>query len=163
MARNSLHMEGRAIDVRLPGVALAELRDAALSLRAGGVGFYPREQFVHLDTGRVRPGSAADGYRAHSDKTHHARDLASVSCGFDGRMPSSCLSRCAAQARHPSAYQAERKPKETAMKRLLLLLLLPLAAAAYAQPCPDKNIMYWQAFPPGRRNRHLRVATSKWC
>ena len=46
--------EGRAIDVRLPGVALADLRDAALSLRAGGVGYYARENFVHLDTGRVR-------------------------------------------------------------------------------------------------------------
>jgi uncharacterized protein YcbK (DUF882 family) len=54
VARHSLHMEGRAVDVRLPGVPLADLRDAALSLRAGGVGFYPREQFVHLDTGRVR-------------------------------------------------------------------------------------------------------------
>jgi uncharacterized protein YcbK (DUF882 family) len=54
VAKHSLHMEGRAIDVRLPGVPLAELRDAAQSLRAGGVGFYPREQFVHLDTGRVR-------------------------------------------------------------------------------------------------------------
>ena len=54
VARRSLHMDGRAIDVRLPGVALAELRDAALSLRAGGVGFYPREAFVHVDTGRVR-------------------------------------------------------------------------------------------------------------
>jgi uncharacterized protein YcbK (DUF882 family) len=54
VAKHSLHMEGRAIDVRLPGVPLADLRDAALSLRAGGVGFYAREQFVHLDTGRVR-------------------------------------------------------------------------------------------------------------
>jgi len=54
VASHSLHMDGRAIDVRLPGVPLAELRDAALSLRAGGVGFYPREQFVHIDTGRVR-------------------------------------------------------------------------------------------------------------
>jgi uncharacterized protein YcbK (DUF882 family) len=54
VAKHSLHMEGRAVDVRLPGVALADLRDAALSLRGGGVGFYPREQFVHLDTGRVR-------------------------------------------------------------------------------------------------------------
>ena len=54
VAQHSLHMEGKAIDVRLPGVPLAELRDAALSLRAGGVGFYPREQFVHVDTGRVR-------------------------------------------------------------------------------------------------------------
>jgi len=54
VAKHSLHMEGRAIDVRLPGVALSDLRDAALSLRGGGVGFYPREQFVHLDTGRLR-------------------------------------------------------------------------------------------------------------
>lgn len=54
VARHSLHMEGRAIDVRLPGIALADLRDAARSLKAGGVGFYPHEQFVHIDTGRVR-------------------------------------------------------------------------------------------------------------
>lgn len=54
VATKSLHMEGRAIDIRLPGVPLAELHQAALSLNAGGVGFYPRDQFVHLDTGRVR-------------------------------------------------------------------------------------------------------------
>ena len=54
VATRSLHMDGKAIDIRIPGVPLAELRDAALSLRAGGVGFYPREQFVHVDTGRVR-------------------------------------------------------------------------------------------------------------
>ena len=54
VAKQSLHMEGRAVDVRLPGVPLAELRDAALSLRAGGVGYYPDSGFVHLDTGRVR-------------------------------------------------------------------------------------------------------------
>ncbi len=54
VARRSLHMDGRAIDVRLPGVPLADLRDAALSLRSGGVGYYPGSQFVHLDTGRVR-------------------------------------------------------------------------------------------------------------
>ncbi|MDH4288802.1 MAG: DUF882 domain-containing protein [Aquincola sp.] len=54
VARHSLHMEGRALDIRLPGVALDDLRDAAKSLRAGGVGFYAREQFVHVDTGRVR-------------------------------------------------------------------------------------------------------------
>ena len=47
-------MDGRGIDVRLRGVPLAALRDAALALRAGGVGYYPREQFVHVDTGRVR-------------------------------------------------------------------------------------------------------------
>ena len=54
VARRSLHMDGRAIDIRLAGVPLTGLRDAALSLSLGGVGFYPREQFVHLDTGRVR-------------------------------------------------------------------------------------------------------------
>lgn len=54
VAKQSLHMQGRAVDVRLPGVPLAELRDAAIELRAGGVGYYPNEQFVHLDTGRVR-------------------------------------------------------------------------------------------------------------
>lgn len=54
VARASLHMQGRALDVRLRGVPLPELRDAALELRAGGVGFYARDRFVHLDTGRVR-------------------------------------------------------------------------------------------------------------
>lgn len=54
VAVRSLHMEGRAIDLYLPGSPLAELRDAALSLRAGGVGYYPRDGFVHIDTGRVR-------------------------------------------------------------------------------------------------------------
>lgn len=54
VARHSLHMEGKAIDIRLPGVGVDDLREAALSLRAGGVGYYPREQFVHVDTGRVR-------------------------------------------------------------------------------------------------------------
>lgn len=54
VAKKSLHMKGRALDIRLPGVPLDELRDAALSLKAGGVGYYPREQFVHVDTGSVR-------------------------------------------------------------------------------------------------------------
>ena len=53
VAKRSLHMEGRAIDIRAPGVPLADLRDAAVSLRAGGVGFYSG-QFLHIDTGRVR-------------------------------------------------------------------------------------------------------------
>lgn len=54
VARHSLHMEGKAIDIRLAGVPLSDLHDAALSLRLGGVGFYQRERFVHVDTGRVR-------------------------------------------------------------------------------------------------------------
>lgn len=54
VAKHSLHMEGKAIDIRLGGVPLADLRDAARSARAGGVGYYPDDQFVHVDTGRVR-------------------------------------------------------------------------------------------------------------
>lgn len=54
VASNSMHTQGKAIDVRVAGVQLAHLRDAALSLKAGGVGFYPKSNFVHLDVGRVR-------------------------------------------------------------------------------------------------------------
>ena len=54
VAKRSLHMDGKAIDIRLPGVALSDLRDAALSLKAGGVGFYANEDFVHIDTGKIR-------------------------------------------------------------------------------------------------------------
>lgn len=54
VAKRSLHMDGKAIDVRLPGVDTADLRAAALELKKGGVGYYPQSDFVHLDTGRVR-------------------------------------------------------------------------------------------------------------
>jgi uncharacterized protein YcbK (DUF882 family) len=54
VATRSLHMDGRAIDVRLADVALPRLRRAASAARAGGVGYYPESGFVHLDTGRVR-------------------------------------------------------------------------------------------------------------
>lgn len=54
VAKRSLHMDGKAIDIRLPGVPLADVREAAVRLRQGGVGYYPRDQFVHVDTGRVR-------------------------------------------------------------------------------------------------------------
>ena len=54
VARQSLHMHGQAIDIRIPGVPLSDLRDAAMSLKAGGVGFYPRDKFVHVDTGKLR-------------------------------------------------------------------------------------------------------------
>jgi uncharacterized protein YcbK (DUF882 family) len=54
VASQSLHLQGQAIDIRLANVPLSDLRDAALSLRAGGVGFYRGPDFVHLDTGRVR-------------------------------------------------------------------------------------------------------------
>ncbi len=54
VAKNSQHMQAKAIDIRVPGVATSTLRDAALSLRAGGVGYYPISQFVHVDVGPVR-------------------------------------------------------------------------------------------------------------
>ncbi len=54
VAKRSLHMSGQAIDLRLPGYALADLRNAALSLQSGGVGYYPRSDFIHIDTGRIR-------------------------------------------------------------------------------------------------------------
>jgi uncharacterized protein YcbK (DUF882 family) len=54
VATHSLHMEGEAMDVRIEGIDLARLRDAAWSLQGGGVGFYPQSQFVHMDVGRVR-------------------------------------------------------------------------------------------------------------
>ena len=54
VAGGSLHMRGQAIDVRLADVPLATLRDAALALRSGGVGYYAASNFVHVDTGRVR-------------------------------------------------------------------------------------------------------------
>lgn len=54
VARHSMHLEGKAIDVRMPGVELAALRKAALAAGGGGVGYYPDSQFVHMDTGRVR-------------------------------------------------------------------------------------------------------------
>ena len=54
VAKGSLHQYGKAVDIRLPGVRLRDLRAAARSLRLGGVGYYPRSNFVHVDTGRVR-------------------------------------------------------------------------------------------------------------
>ncbi|NOT11453.1 MAG: YcbK family protein [Methylococcaceae bacterium] len=54
VARHSLHMQGRAIDIRIEGVDVRTIRNAALSMRSGGVGYYPRSDFVHLDTGAVR-------------------------------------------------------------------------------------------------------------
>lgn len=54
VARRSLHTTGQAIDIRVAGRSLSQVRLAALSLSAGGVGYYPKSQFVHLDTGRIR-------------------------------------------------------------------------------------------------------------
>jgi uncharacterized protein YcbK (DUF882 family) len=54
VAKNSQHMLAKAIDIRIPGVRTRALRDVALSLQAGGVGYYPISQFVHVDVGPVR-------------------------------------------------------------------------------------------------------------
>jgi uncharacterized protein YcbK (DUF882 family) len=54
VAKQSLHMQGRAIDIRLCGCDLKRLRDRAVALKAGGVGYYPKSNFIHLDTGRFR-------------------------------------------------------------------------------------------------------------
>ena len=54
VAKNSQHTHGRAIDVRLEGVPTAKLRDTAIAMRRGGVGYYSKSDFVHIDTGRVR-------------------------------------------------------------------------------------------------------------
>jgi len=54
VAKKSLHMQGRAIDIRVPRYDIARLRKAALSMKTGGVGYYPKSNFLHIDTGRTR-------------------------------------------------------------------------------------------------------------
>ncbi|MEO7029156.1 MAG: DUF882 domain-containing protein [Acidobacteriaceae bacterium] len=59
VAKNSQHTLAKAIDIRVPGITTRKLRDAALSLQAGGVGYYPVSRFVHVDVGPVRRWSFA--------------------------------------------------------------------------------------------------------
>jgi uncharacterized protein YcbK (DUF882 family) len=54
VAKNSQHTLAKAIDIRIPGVPTRRLRDTALTLQAGGVGYYPISKFVHVDVGPVR-------------------------------------------------------------------------------------------------------------
>jgi uncharacterized protein YcbK (DUF882 family) len=54
VARQSLHMEGRAVDIRMEGVSAREIRSAAMVVQRGGIGYYPSSNFVHLDTGEIR-------------------------------------------------------------------------------------------------------------
>ena len=54
VAKNSLHMQAEAIDIRLPGTSTSTFRNAALALKLGGVGYYPASDFIHVDVGRVR-------------------------------------------------------------------------------------------------------------
>ena len=82
VAEHSQHMESRAIDIRVPGVQTLALRNAALSLGAGGVGYYPVSQFVHVDVGPVREwqfgasrrsGHLRQARHAAAGVRHHAR------------------------------------------------------------------------------------------
>ena len=59
VATRSLHMDGQAMDIRIEGVELTHLRNAALTMQRGGVGYYPVSNFVHVDTGRVRKWAGA--------------------------------------------------------------------------------------------------------
>ncbi len=54
VARNSLHMYGKAVDIRVPGFSLRTLRRETMKLEKGGVGYYPRTRAIHIDTGEVR-------------------------------------------------------------------------------------------------------------
>ena len=62
-SEHSVHMEGKAIDVRLVGFSTLKLRDLAMSLRRRGVEFYAASDFVHIDTGRVRYCNSYDRWR----------------------------------------------------------------------------------------------------
>ncbi len=54
VAKRSMHVKGKAADIRLPGHSISEIRHAAYELKGGGVGYYPKSHFVHVDVGRVR-------------------------------------------------------------------------------------------------------------
>lgn len=71
-AEHSQHIEAAAVDIRVPGVPAAELRDAALQLGAGGVGYYPKGQFIHVDTGDVRKWTFARRKGGHA-RRHRRR------------------------------------------------------------------------------------------
>jgi len=71
-AEHSQHIEANALDLRVPGVPAVELRDAALSLHAGGVGYYPKGQFIHVDTGPDRKWTYARHHGRHTHRHRHA-------------------------------------------------------------------------------------------
>ena len=54
VAKKSLHMSGQALDIQVADVPISRLRDVAIKLKAGGVGYYPKSKFVHVDSGRFR-------------------------------------------------------------------------------------------------------------
>jgi uncharacterized protein YcbK (DUF882 family) len=73
VAEHSQHMEAKAIDIRVPGVTTTRLRDTALSLHEGGVGYYPVSQFVHVDVGPVREWSFGGRRRRAASRVMVAR------------------------------------------------------------------------------------------
>jgi uncharacterized protein YcbK (DUF882 family) len=86
VAEHSQHMQAKAIDIRVPGVSTARLRDTALSLHEGGVGYYPISKFVHVDVGPVREWQYGGSRRVHVRTVarssrrgvhHHASTIAS--------------------------------------------------------------------------------------
>ena len=58
VAKHSLHIEAKAIDIRIPGIRTRDVAQVARALQSGGVGYYPRRNFVHLDVGDVRTWTA---------------------------------------------------------------------------------------------------------
>lgn len=71
-AEHSQHIEANALDIRVPGIPAVQLRDAALSLEAGGVGYYPKSQFIHVDTGPVREWTFAPRRARHTRRHRSA-------------------------------------------------------------------------------------------
>jgi uncharacterized protein YcbK (DUF882 family) len=78
VAEHSQHIEGHAIDLRVPGVSTTRLRNAALSLRAGGVGYYPVSQFVHVDVGPVREWAFGATPHRYARRPHRSHTSANV-------------------------------------------------------------------------------------
>ena len=72
-AEHSQHIVAKAVDLRVDGVPAPLLRDAALSLNAGGVGYYPKSQFVHVDTGPVRKWTYTPHAAHRARSAHHGR------------------------------------------------------------------------------------------
>jgi uncharacterized protein YcbK (DUF882 family) len=70
-AEHSQHIEATALDIRVPGIPAADLRDAALSLGAGGVGYYPKGQFIHVDTGNIRKWTYVPHHGRHAARRAH--------------------------------------------------------------------------------------------
>jgi uncharacterized protein YcbK (DUF882 family) len=75
VAEHSQHIEGHAIDIRVPGESTTQIRNAALSLESGGVGYYPKSQFVHVDVGPVRTWTFA-GVSGRPNYVRHRRAVA---------------------------------------------------------------------------------------